>query len=95
MNLNLLNQKFKTGYLSLKQLAGDFIHDRVASFDISKIMEPMMLLIMLPIFMGFITGAVGSGSESTDTMITAITGIIPLVIVMDMMKSFTSSGRRR
>ncbi|MCW4025113.1 MAG: hypothetical protein NWF01_08785 [Candidatus Bathyarchaeota archaeon] len=85
-NLNLINQKFKTGLQK-------FARNQRAMMDMKKLMDVMIIVIMIPIFMSMFTGLATTGNETTDTMITAITGILPLFLLFDVFSGLT--GKRK
>lgn len=82
-NFNL-KTKIQAFFLDLLAKALFFAKDTRAKFDMSKIMEVMMVVIMLPILTSMLTGIASTGNTAMDAMISAVTAIIPVMVIMDL-----------
>jgi hypothetical protein len=66
-----------------------FYANRQGAMKLRKIMDVLLIVMILPVFTTMLTGIASTGNETTDAMITAITGILPIFLLIDAFSGMT------
>ncbi len=69
-----------------------FAANRQALFDMRKILDLVVIMAMMPVLIGMLSG-MSTGDPTTDALVTAISAILPMMMLIDVVSGMTNKRR--